>query len=140
MITVTTPIAEKAREIFEKRIKDWLDRNQEAMPFSDVLFEYADIEGYRVDVDGTKATVWAKSKIEFIAGAGELIRQIVKAICKGEKLPERFTVTNRPKYPSAPRFDKRFKNHNSRRHKKGNRKKFPFFSCYHSFFLFIEIY
>ena len=45
-----------------------------------------------------------------------------------------------PEYPSAPRFDKRFKNHNSRRHKKGNRKKFPFFSCYHSFFLFIEIY
>jgi hypothetical protein len=99
MIKAMTPIAEKAREIFEKRIKDWLDRNQEAMPFSDVLFEYADIEGYRVDVDGTKATVWAKSKIEFIAGAGELIRQIVKAICKGEKLPERFTVTNRPKYP-----------------------------------------
>ena len=43
MIKAMTPIAEKAREIFEKRIKDWLDRNQEAMPFR----MFCSVCGYR---------------------------------------------------------------------------------------------
>ena len=95
MITTKTPIAKKAKEVFEKRIKEWLDNNQAKMPVKDVEFCESKEEGYNVTVKDSKAVVFASSKIEFMAGAGELIRMITKAVCNDESVLKDCTVQNK---------------------------------------------
>lgn len=104
MINADTPMAEKAKEVFQKRINEWLENNHATMPLTETLFKKSDNKGYQIEVTNGKAVVYAASKIEFMAGAGELIRRIVTAVCNGCKLLNDFSVLNVPKYTQRTHY------------------------------------
>ncbi|HBN83641.1 MAG TPA: hypothetical protein DDZ89_07325, partial [Clostridiales bacterium] len=70
----------------------------------EVLFRESYNEGYIVDVKESVAVVSAASKIEFMAGAGELIRMITKAVCNDETPLNDCSVANKAIFPQRTHY------------------------------------
>ncbi len=98
MINVNTPMALKAHEILLKRIDEWSWYEKYSAIIPDIIFEQDVIDGYKLIINKGKATVYANSIIEFIAGTGELIRRIMSTICSDYSSVEDVMITDIPRY------------------------------------------